>query len=97
MSAFKIPDAVIKAAVAGGWEPPVMASHWNSPETAPKDGTRILAIVDDESLEPGRTVDIVEWIESIGWRDGYYGRLEYDMGYVPIDIHGWMPLPEITP
>lgn len=60
------------------------ATDWQIIETAPKDGTRILA-----SQGPGDSYpDIVEWVD---WKPGWYNG---DITYESDVFTHWMPLPD---
>jgi hypothetical protein len=56
---------------------------WQPIETAPRDGTRVLA-----KISTGPSPRIIQFQATFGWLD--------DASYWPsvTDIHGWMPLPD---
>ncbi len=61
---------------------------WRPIETAPKDGTRILATWDETWRNDRPHIEVCEAGEEGGWFYGYYG----DAPAIP-PTH-WMPLPE---
>ncbi len=65
-------------------------SAWQPMETAPKDGTAILAVVDGE-------VEKVAWeiVGADGWQTGWWLAHTDNEYYKPVEPTCWMPLPEL--
>lgn len=66
---------------------------WQPIETAPRDGTSILAVLAGKHPETGRTFlpAVVEWSDEVGWREVDDAPEDYP----PHDwkLTHWMPLP----
>lgn len=72
------------------------ASGWRHMDSAPKDGTRILATVRSTEQGPAE-VDVVHWARADqfameGWRsvDSHPGQI---IGYAEPELKSWMPMP----
>lgn len=74
-----------------GYAPNAQVSTWQPMETAPKDGTRILAY----ALRDGCKVYDVTWWRTEKDNKGFTGWGEFNMGFWP--PLGWMPIPPIPP
>lgn len=70
-------------------------TDWQPIETAPKDGTEILAFFDCREVQDGGLVDIIYWDEVGGPREQGCWHLgcESDCSRAPGYYTHWMPLP----
>ena len=72
------------------------AYEWRPMETAPKDGTEIIAFFDCREVQDNGIVDIVYWDETGGpGKDGcWHLGCESDCSRAPGFYTHWMPLPD---